>query len=112
MPRDDRVYLEHIRDAIERIEQYTKGLDEPEFKRNLLIQDGVIRQLGIIGEAVKRLSDPFRTSHPGIPWQDIARMRDKLIHDYFGIDVETVWLTVLQDIPPLKAEVLNSLSKK
>jgi uncharacterized protein with HEPN domain len=112
MPRDDRVYLEHIRDAIDRIEQYTKGLDEPGFKDNLLIQDGVIRQLGIIGEAVKRLSEPFRKAHPSIPWQNIAGMRDKLIHDYFGIDVATVWLTVQQDIPPLKAEVLKSLSQK
>jgi uncharacterized protein with HEPN domain len=112
MPRDDRVYLEHIRDAIDRIELYTKGLDEAGFKDNLLIQDGVIRQLGIIGEAVKRLSEPFRKAHPGIPWQDIAGMRDKLIHDYFGTDVATVWLTVQQDIPSLKAEVLKSLSKK
>lgn len=112
MPRDDRVYLEHIRDAIDRIEQYTKGLDEPGFTKNFLIQDGVIRQLGVIGEAVKRLSEPFRKDHPGIPWQDIARMRDKLIHDYFGIDVATVWLTVQQDIAPLKAEVLKSLSKE
>jgi uncharacterized protein with HEPN domain len=94
MPRDDRVYLEHIRDAIDRIEQYTRGLDEPGFAKNLLIQDGVARQLGIIGEAVKRLSVPFRKDHPGIPWQDIAGMRDKLLHDYFGTDVATVWLTV------------------
>src|SRR5512139_4069490 len=111
MPHDDRVYLEHVRDAIARIEQYVKNVNEAEFRRNLLIQDGVIRQLEIIGEAVKRLSPLFRTSRTGIPWQDIARMRDKLIHDYFGVDVEKVWLTVQQDIPPLKAEVLASLSK-
>ena len=63
MSRDDQVYLEHIRDAIDRIEQYTKGIDESGFQHNLLIQDGVVRQLGIIGEAVKRLSKPFRDSH-------------------------------------------------
>jgi len=112
MPRDDRVYLEHIRDAIDRIEQYTRGLDEPGFKGNLLIQDGVIRQLGIIGEAVKRLSDSYRAGHPGVPWQDIAGMRDKLIHDYFGIDIMTVWMTVQQDLPPLKIDILESLSRK
>ena len=111
MPRDDRVYLEHVRDAMNRIELYSKDLTEADFKRNTLIQDGVIRQLEIIGEAVKRLSAPFRTAHPNIPWQDIARMRDKLIHDYFGVDVATVWLTVQQDIPHLKSEVLSSLSQ-
>lgn len=109
MPRDDRVYLEHVRDAIARVEMYVKGFDEPRFKKEPLVQDGVIRQLEIIGEAVKRLSPPFRSSHPSIPWPDIARMRDKLIHDYFGVDIEKVWLTVQQDIPPLKAEVLKAL---
>jgi uncharacterized protein with HEPN domain len=109
MPRDDRVYLEHIRDAIDRIEEYVKGVDEPQFTRQSLIQDGVIRQLEIIGEAVKRLSPTFRLSHSNIPWPDIARMRDKLIHDYFGVDIEKVWLTVQQDIPPLKAEVRKAL---
>ena len=110
MPHDDRVYLEHIRDAIARIEQYTEDIGEPEFKQQVLVQDGVIRQLEIVGEAVKRLSTSFRSSHTAIPWQDIARMRDKLIHDYFGVDIEKVWLTVIQDIPPLKAEVLRSLA--
>ena len=109
MPRDDLAYLQHIRDAITRIEQYTANVDESEFKENILIQDGVIRQIEIIGEAVKRLSSTFRSSHDNIPWQDIARMRDKLIHDYFGVDVDKVWLTVQEDIPPLKKEVLRFL---
>jgi uncharacterized protein with HEPN domain len=105
------VYLGHIRDAIERIELYSAGMKASEFRRNVLVQDGIIRQLEIIGEAVKRLSSPFRSSHPDTPWQDIARMRDKLIHDYFGVDIERVWTTVLEDIPPLKTAVLNSLSE-
>ncbi len=109
MPHDDRVYLEHIRDAILRVEQYTEGIDASEFKRQILIQDGVIRQIEIIGEAVKRLSSSYCSSHPNTPWQDIARMRDKLIHGYFGVDIEKVWLTVKDDLPPLKAEVLSSL---
>jgi uncharacterized protein with HEPN domain len=112
MPHDDRVYLEHIRDAIARIEQYTDQIGESEFKEQVLVQDGVIRQLEIIGEAAKRLSPTFRSSHDRIPWQDIARMRDKLIHDYFGVDIEKVWLTVVQDIPPLKVEVLQSLGSQ
>jgi len=110
MPRDDSIYLHHILDAIARIETYIQGIDEQAFKKQTLIQDGVIRQIEIIGEAVKRLSPSFTASHDNIPWQDIARMRDKLIHDYFGVDVEKVWLTAKEDIPPLKVEVEQFLS--
>ncbi len=111
MPHDDGVYLHHIQDAIGRIEEYLRGVDELTFKQQTLIQDGVIRQIEIIGEATKRLSPTFRTSHNQIPWQDIARMRDKLIHDYFGVDVEKVWLTTKEDIPPLKVVVDHVLSE-
>ena len=100
MIRDDTVYLRHVRDSILRIQEYVEGVDEAEFKRKTMIQDAVIRQIEIIGEAVKRLSEPFRTSYPSVPWSDIARMRDKLIHDYFGVDIEKVWLTATEDIPP------------
>jgi uncharacterized protein with HEPN domain len=95
MPHDDSVYLQHILDCITRIEQYTANVDETNFKKDTLIQDGVIRQIEIIGEAVKCLSATFRSSHDQIRWQDMARMRDKLIHDYFGVDLEKVWLTVV-----------------
>ena len=105
MVRDDTVYLRHVRDSILRIEEYLEGVTEPEFNRQTMIQDAVIRQIEIIGEAVKRLSEPFRRSHPSVPWSDIARMRDKLIHDYFGVDIEKVWLTATEDVPHLKAEI-------
>jgi uncharacterized protein with HEPN domain len=109
MARDDSVYLRHILDAISRIEEYLHGVDEEMFYQHYLVQDGVIRQLEIIGEASKRLSREVRASCPNVPWPDIAGMRDKLIHDYFGVDLEAVWLTARDDIPALKAEVSTML---
>lgn len=70
-----------------------------------MVQDAVIRQLEIIGEATKRLSQMTRDRKPHIPWSDIAGMRDKLIHDYFGVDIERDWLTLEGDIPALKSAV-------
>jgi uncharacterized protein with HEPN domain len=101
----DLPYLQHILDAIDRIEQYVQGLDRATFDKTQLVQDGVIRQLMVIGEAVKLLSDDLRAKHTNIPWSSMARMRDRLIHHYFGIDIETVWLTVQDDLPVLKTEI-------
>jgi len=105
MQRDDSVYLKHIRDAILKIDGYTRKVSAASFKKDTLIQDGVIRQIEIIGEATKRLSDKLRKDNKDIPWDDIAGMRDKMVHDYFGVDIEKVWLTVQHDIPILKKQI-------
>ena len=85
------VYLEDILNAIGKIERYTKGMSKDEFISNELVIDGVIRNLEIIGEATKRLPKSFRQQYPQVPWKKIAGMRDVLIHDYSGVDIEVVW---------------------
>ncbi len=111
MKPDESVYLRHILDAIANVETYLQAVDETAFNQNTLIQDGVIRQIEIIGEATRRLSSGLRNKYAHIPWDDIAGMRDKLIHDYFGVDIEKVWLTATEDLPPLKAEVKKILTE-
>jgi uncharacterized protein with HEPN domain len=110
MKRDESFYLHHIIDAIAKVDEYLKGLDEIAFSQKTLVQDGVIRQIEIIGEATKRLSFDFRRRYQDIPWEDITGMRDKLIHDYFGVDIETVWLTAVDDLPTLKLEIEKILA--
>ena len=111
MIKDNSIYLKHILDAISKIENYTKTVEYKDFFKNSLIQDGVIREIEIIGEASKKLSDEFRERHQKVPWKDITGMRDKLTHDYFGVDIDAVWETVKKDIPFLKQFVTDILKK-
>ena len=109
--KDDAVFLKHILDSIKQIEEYIDDLGFEDFISCKLVQDGVVRQLEIIGEATKHLSPELREKYPKIPWEDIAGMRDKLIHHYFGVDLEVVWDTLEKDLPALKKKIKKILGE-
>ena len=102
--KDDRIYLLHVRDAIQHIVNYTEAGKE-NFFSDRKTQDAVVRNLEIIGEATKRVSVTLKEAHPEIAWKPIAGMRDKLIHDYFGINLQLVWDAVVRDLPDLKRKI-------
>lgn len=100
----DELYIRHILDAINTIESYVASFQREDFvqTKNKLTQDGVIRELEIIGEATGKLSEAIKKANPILPWREIAAMRNKLIHEYFGVDLGVVWQTVQEDLPKLK----------
>jgi len=102
MIKDDLLYIDHILDCIRKIDEFSSGLSLKEFRKNELVQDEIIRNIEIIGEASKKISLDTKKTYPDIPWKEIAGMRDKLIHDYLGVDVNVVWKTVKEDMPVLK----------
>jgi len=99
--RDDLAYIEHLLLSISKIEAFTSGLKRSDFEQNEMVQDAVIRNIEIIGEVSKRVSADFKTTYFDIPWREMAGMRDKLIHDYLGVDLDVVWKTIKTDIPLL-----------
>jgi uncharacterized protein with HEPN domain len=107
MTQRDQLYLEHILESIGRIEQFTDGISKDDFQNTILIQDAVIRNFEIIGEATKRLTAAFTQSHTDLPWQDMAGMRDKLIHHYLDVDIDVVWKTIEVDLPVLKNYIIG-----
>lgn len=103
--KDDLLYIEHILDAINKIQEYTLGLPKEQFLQNEMIVDAVIRNIEIIGEASKKVSRDLQQVYYGVPWKEMAGMRDKLIHDYMGVDTEVIWQTIVEDLPVLKDAV-------
>lgn len=93
MSKDSQVLIQHILESIDLIESYTAKISKAEFLKSLQLQDAVMRRLEIIGEASKKIPARLKEQYPGIPWKRIAGMRDILIHEYFGVDMELTWVT-------------------
>lgn len=102
--KDTRLYISNIKECIEAIDIYTTE-GKNTFMQTRIIQDAVMRNFEIIGEATKRLTLEFREQHPDIEWRKLAGLRDVLIHDYLRVDLEEIWLIIEQDLPSLKVKI-------
>lgn len=107
--KGDEIYLKHILDAIDKIETYV-SVGYETFVSTSHWHDAVIRQLEIVGEATKRLSPDLRFQYPETPWRRIAGLRDVLIHNYMGVDLDAVWEITQKDLPALKNNILIVLA--
>lgn len=109
MKKDPNVFLKHILECIDLIEEYSKDLSKENFKSNIKIQDAIIRRLEIIGEAARNLPDEFKSSYLDTQWKKIIAARNILVHFYFGVDLNTIWNIVNNDLPQLKKQVESML---
>jgi len=105
LKRTHRLYLNDILETIERNEDYVKGRTLEEFSKNTLVIDAVVRNLEIIGEATKHIPTEVKKEHPLIKWKEMAGMRDKLAHEYFGVNIEILWKTAKNRLPELRTFV-------
>lgn len=110
MPRDYRVYLDDILEAGSRIQSYTSGLTRARFSGDLKTLDAVVRNLEIIGEAIKKIPDEVRVKYPDVEWKKIAGLRDILVHEYFGIDTEIIWDIVQNKLPAFSGQIKKILN--
>jgi uncharacterized protein with HEPN domain len=108
---DDLALLGDVLDAIQRVESYVRGVNKQAFLENLMMQDAVMHQIEIIGEASNGISDEFQEKHPNLPWMQMRAIRNKIVHDYRGINLQIIWETVKNDLPSLKEQVRELLGE-
>lgn len=111
MSKDVKVYFDDILESIVQIEKYTRKITESGFSKDIMVQDAVLRRLEIIWEAVKNVPQEFKSEYPDVPWKNIAGMRDILIHGYSGVNLKRVWKAVKDDMPALKKNVEEIITK-
>ena len=113
MKKDPKIFLQHILESIEAVEQHIKGLTKEDFFKSVKTQDAVIRRLEIIGEATKNLPNDYKEAHPDVSWHKAMAMRNILIHEYFGIELNIVWDTATKTLPEFKEQIegLPEMSK-
>ena len=109
--KDDLLYLRHIQESAHRILEFTSGGEEA-FRSDLKTQDAVMRNLQIIGEAAKRVSAETRAAHPEAPWKSMTGIRDRVVHDYFGVSLDTVWNVVEEHLPKLRSQMDEVLRRR
>ncbi len=109
--KDDLAFIKHILESINAIENFSKNLSKEELISNRLKQSAIVREIEIIGEAVKNISKILKNKHGEIEWKNIAGTRDKIIHHYFGVDLNIVWAIIKRDIPTLKKKI-EKIKKK
>lgn len=109
--RDDREWLLDILEALEKIEKYA-DLGETNFFEEELVQIWIVYYIQVAGEAANQLSESLKKSHPAIPWKGIIGMRNVLVHQYFGLDLDEIWSTVFYDLPALKQKIQELLAEK
>ena len=109
MKKDNRLYLLDMLGAIDRIDEYVKGISRTCFEKNAMMRDAVIRQLEIIGESAARITDEFKKENPSFPLKEAVGMRNVLIHEYDEINVIQVWETIKKDLPSLKKKIIPFL---
>jgi len=109
-PGAERTYLDHIAQAIARIETYV-SVSKKAFMADAMRQDAVIRQFEIIGEAARRLDDSLKAARPEIPWRQVVATRNRLIHGYFQVNLEVLWATATKDLPAL-AKAVDALRRR
>ena len=111
MTRNVQLFIQDILDYIERINEYVEGYDQKHFVIDKKTCDSVLRCLEVIGEAAKNIPDDIRVQYPSVPWREMAGMRDKVIHGYFVVDFEMVWLVIIEDLPLIKPTIKNMLEE-
>ena len=105
LKRESVDYIKDILEAISKIEQFTQGMDYRTFVNDEKTVFAVIRAFEIIGEAAKNVSQSIKTKYANVPWREMSGIRDKLIHEYFGVIYKVIWQTIKEDIPPLKPNI-------